>query len=78
MGARDHCKRTCRHSYNESISVSQRKTQELNKTLSKRWRLLSLYPKEGPRVAGGGQGGVHHLGQHGTRANSPKDSVATT
>ena len=29
-----------------------------------------------PRVAGGGQGGVHHLGQQGTRANSPKDSGA--
>ena len=31
-GVLDHCKRTCRHSYNESISVSRRKTQELNKT----------------------------------------------
>ena len=32
-GGLDHCKRTCCHSYNESISVSRRKTQELNKTL---------------------------------------------
>ena len=31
-GALDYCKRTCRHSYNESISVSRRKMQELNKT----------------------------------------------
>ena len=31
-GALDQCIRTCRHSYNESISVSRRKTQELNKT----------------------------------------------
>ena len=31
-GPLDHCKRTCRHNYNESISVSRRKTQELNKT----------------------------------------------
>ena len=30
-GALDHCKRICRHSYNESISVSQGKL-ELNKT----------------------------------------------
>ena len=38
--------------------------------------LLSLYPKGGPRVAGGGQGGIHQLGQHGTRANSQKDGGA--
>ena len=41
-GALDHCKRTCRHSYNESISVSRRKTQELNKTQVEQQRLLSL------------------------------------
>ena len=32
-GCLDHCKKTCRHSYNESISVSQEKL-ELNKTLN--------------------------------------------
>ena len=43
-GALDHCKRTCRHSYNESISVSRRKTQEVNKTLTLMWwRLLNIW-----------------------------------
>ena len=39
----------------------------------------NLYPKGHPRVAGGGQGGVHHLGhlaRHGTCDNSPKDGGA--
>jgi hypothetical protein len=39
-------------------------------------RLLSLYPKGCPRVFGGGQGGVYHLGhlaRHGTWDNSPKN-----
>jgi hypothetical protein len=41
-GALDHYKRTCRHSYNESISVSQEKL-ELNKTLTLMWqRLLNI------------------------------------
>ena len=44
-----------------------------------RRRVLSLYHKGCPRVAGGGQGGVHHLShldRQGTWDNSPKDGGA--
>ena len=72
--ALDHSKRTCRHRYNESISVSQGKL-ELNKTQVYEAAATEFMEEPGrPRVGATRERPQHGLkAQHDTRAIGTKE-----